>query len=180
LIACTRSFGKPVSDLQPLIEAVSSFAARAAEKLRLQRSLASEVLVFAHTSPHRTGPRFSKSIVVPLRRPTASTPALVDAACKGIRQIYQPGFQLIKAGVMLLDLVSDDIRQGELDLEGDVDERSEQLMVALDGLNGRFGKGTIQVASAGMGPIARAWGMRQERRTPMYTTRWEDVAVARA
>jgi DNA polymerase V len=179
-IACTRSFGKPVSDLQPLIEAVSSFAARAAEKLRLQRSLASEVLVFAHTSPHRTGPRFSKSIVVPLRRPTASTPALVDAACKGIRQIYQPGFQLIKAGVMLLDLVSDDIRQGELDLEGDVDERSEQLMVALDGLNGRFGKGTIQVASAGMGPIARAWGMRQERRTPMYTTRWEDVAVARA
>jgi DNA polymerase V len=180
-IACTRSFGKPVSELQPLTEAVSAFAARAAEKLRLQHSLASEVLVFAHTSPHRAGPRFSKSIVVPLRRPTASTPALVDAACKGMRQIYQPGFQLIKAGVMLLDLVSDDIRQGELDLEEDADGRSGQLMVALDGLNGRYGKGTVQVASAGLAAATtRAWGMRQERRTPMYTTRWEEVAVARA
>jgi len=81
----------------------------------------------------------------------------------------------------LLDLVSDDIRQGELDLEGDADERSEQLMVALDGLNGRYGKGTIQVASAGMAAATpRGWGMRQERRTPMYTTRWAEVAIARA
>ena len=24
------------------------------------------------------------------------------------------------------------------------------------------------------------WGMKQERRTPQYTTRWEDVPVARA
>jgi len=80
-----------------------------------------------------------------------------------------------------LDLVSDDIRQGELDLEEDADGRSGQLMVALDGLNGRYGKGTVQVASAGLAAATtRAWGMRQERRTPMYTTRWEEVAVARA
>jgi hypothetical protein len=87
---------------------------------------------WASPTPHHSarGLGFWKSIVVPLRRPTASTPALVDAACKGMRQIYQPGFPLIKAGVMLLDLVSD--------------------------------------------------GMRQEHRTPMYTTRWEEVTVAQA
>ena len=49
-IACTRSFVPPVTDLGPLVQAVNEFAARAAEKLRQQASVASEVLVFAHTS----------------------------------------------------------------------------------------------------------------------------------
>lgn len=52
-IACTRSFGKPVTDLAPLIEAVSEFTGRAAEKLRSQGSLASQLLVL-HTR-HLTG-----------------------------------------------------------------------------------------------------------------------------
>jgi len=50
----------------------------------------------------------------------------------------------------------------------------------MDALNGRFGKGTLHVASTGQEGETRAWGMRQERRTPQYTTRWEDVPVARA
>lgn len=66
-IACTRSFGQPVGDLAPLIEAVSEFDARAAEKLRKQHSLARELLVFMHTSPYRPGPQCSRSVVLPLR-----------------------------------------------------------------------------------------------------------------
>lgn len=179
-IACTRSFGKPVTALPHLIEAVSEFAARAAEKLRHQHSQASEVLVFAHTSPHRPGPRFSKSIVVPLRRPSADTTELVQAAAAGIRQIYKPGFQLIKAGVMLLDLMPDTLQQGELDLNETTLKDTSRLMAALDGLNGRFGKGTVHVASSGLDDRRRVWGMRQERRTPQYTTNWDEVPVARA
>mgnify|MGYP006163264073 CR=1 FL=1 len=45
-IACTRSFGRPVTDLEPLIEAVSEFASQAAEKLRKQDSLARALQVF--------------------------------------------------------------------------------------------------------------------------------------
>lgn len=179
-IACTRSFGRPVRDLGPLIEAVSEFAGRAGEKLRKQHSVASEVQVFAHTSPFREGPKFSKSIVVPLRRPTADTSALVSAAVIGIRAIYQPGFDLIKAGVMLLDLVPDNIHQGELDLEGDDTKDRTRLMSAMDCLNGRFGKGTVHVASTGLDDHRREWGMKQERRTPQYTTKWAEVPIARA
>ncbi|MNY64144.1 DNA polymerase V subunit UmuC [compost metagenome] len=54
-IACTRSFGQAITELPPLVEAVSEFASRAAEKLRKQGSLASQLLVFAHTSPFRPG-----------------------------------------------------------------------------------------------------------------------------
>lgn len=179
-IACTRSFGRPVTAIAPLVEAVSEFASRAAEKLRRQNSLASEVLVFAHTSPFRPGPRFSRSIVVPLRRPTAQTAHLVQAAVAGMRQIYQPGYQLAKAGVMLLDLIPGSVLQGELDLEDEQGSDRSRLMTALDALNSRYGRGTVHMASTGMDDKTRAWGMKQERRTPQYTTRWEDVPVARA
>ena len=185
-IACTRSFGHPVTELAPLLEAVSEFAGRAAEKLRRQGSLASQVLVFAHTSPHRPGPRFSRSRVIPLRRPTADTALLMHAVLVGMRQMYEPGFQLIKAGVMLLDLMADNIGQGELDLESASAYQAREalgrarLMATMDTLNRQLGKGTLRMASSGVDDHHRLWGMRQERRTPRYTTRWDEVAVARA
>lgn len=183
-IACTRSFGKPVTDLAPLLQAISEFASRAAEKLRSQGSVASQVHVFAHTSPFRAGPRYNRSIVVPLRRPTADTGELVTAATQGMRRIYEEGYDLIKAGVMLLDLVPCSVLQHELDLQDDGANGSApdrtRLMSALDTLNGRYGKGTVHIASTGASEPVRGWTMRQERRTPQYTTRWEDVPVARA
>lgn len=179
-IACTRSFGKPITDLAPLMQAVSEFASRAAEKLRKQGSVATEVQVFAHTSPFRDGPQFNRSVIVPLRRPTADTGDLVLAANHGIRRIYAAGYDLIKAGVMLLDLVPGSVLQHELDLEDDDCADRSKLMTALDAINGRYGKGTVHVASTGATEKVREWGMRQERRTPQYTTRWEDVPVARA
>lgn len=50
----------------------------------------------------------------------------------------------------------------------------------MDEVNGRYGKGTLQAAATGETRGARVWGMRQERRTPQYTTRLADVPVARA
>lgn len=69
-IACTRSFGRSVTALHPLLEAVSEYATRAAEKLREQDGRTSQLQVFVHTSPHRPGPRLYRSTIVPMR-PTA-------------------------------------------------------------------------------------------------------------
>ncbi|MDM7942581.1 MAG: DUF4113 domain-containing protein [Hydrogenophaga sp.] len=55
-----------------------------------------------------------------------------------------------------------------------------RLMDALDGLNRRYGRGTILLASTGLQGERRQWSMKQERRTPQYTTRWEDMPVVRA
>ncbi len=179
-IACTRSFGRAVTELEPLMEAVSEFASRAAEKLRKQDSLAGALQVFMHTSPHRAGPQLSRSVTVPLRRPTADSRVLAKAAADGMRIMYVPGFQLIKAGVFLMDLQPASVQQGELELEPENGRDRTRLMAAMDALNGRFGKGTLHVGSTGQSGTTRTWGMRQERRTPQYTTRWEDVPVARA
>lgn len=182
-IACTRSFGKAVTDLIPLVEAVSEFASRAAEKLRQQHSHAGQVLVFVRTSPFRPGARYSQSVVVPLRRPTADTALLVQAATLGMQKIYRPGYAMAKAGVMLLELQPDSRNQGELGLddpEAATVPCDGKLMSALDNLNLRYGKGTLKVASAGLAGDKREWAMKQERRTPRYTTSWTDLPVARA
>ena len=179
-IACTRSFGQPVTEVKPLIEAVSEFTSRAAAKLRRQSGLAGQILVFAHTSPFRQGPHFSKSIVIPLRRPTADTRHLVQAAVMGVTQIYKPGFKLSKAGVMLLDLMPDNVSQGEFDFGAPETRDRGRLMAAMDAINDRFGRGAIHVGSAvGVG-AHRDWSMRQERLTPQYTTKFSDMPVARA
>lgn len=183
-IACTRSFGHPVLELSGLTEAVTEFSSRAAEKVRKQHSLAGDVMVFVRTSPFRKDPQYSRSIVVPLLRPSADTGAIVQAAVAGLQAIYRPGFKYAKAGVMLLDLGPDSVVQGELDFaDGEsLQEVAEKtrLMTALDTINQRFGKGTMKMASAGLDGDRRVWSMKQERRTPAYTTHWEDMPVARA
>lgn len=179
-IACTRSFGHPITELSQLIEAISEFVSRAAEKLRRQSGLAGQILVFAHTSLFRPGPKFSESIVVPLRRPMADSRLLVQAAVAGVRQIYQPGYQLAKAGVMLMDLMPDTISQGEFDFEAPKDRDRRKLMAAVDAINDRFGRGSIHVGSAVGTGAGRSWSMRQERLTPQYTTKISDLPIAKA
>ena len=182
-IAYTRSFGRPVSALPDLVEAVSAFACAAAVKLRAQAGLAAQVLVFVQTSPFRPGPQYSRSITVPLRRPSADSAALSTAATAGLRAIWQPGYAFIKAGVMLLDLQPDTRVQGELDLQDEQDDAPPDrtsLMGVLDQLNARYGRGSVQLASAGGSCEPQVWAMKQERKTPQYTTCWQDLPVARA
>lgn len=179
-IACTRSFGHPVTELRDLVEAVSEFASRAAEKLRKQESYACQVLTFIHTSPFRRDERqYSRAARVPLRRPTADTAEIVTAAVAGLERIYKPGYNLAKAGVHLLDLQADAVDQGELQLDEHTPARA-RLMATVDRLNNRYGRGTVKVASVGTAGEHRQWVMRQELRTPSYLTRWADVPVARA
>jgi DNA polymerase V len=85
---------------------------------------------------------------------------------------------------MLLDLQPDSVIQVELDL-GDDDSLEEiadkaRLMSAFDAINKRYGRGTMKMASAGLDGDRRVWSMRQERRTPAYTTNWADIPMVRA
>ena len=178
-IAVTRSFGRPVSELEPLLEAVSEFASRAAEKLRKQGSFAGQLYVFAHSSPFRPPPQFSRGVVVPLLRPTADTSILVQAARAGVHRFYERGYQLQKAGVILLDLASSSVHQAELDLGDSGQDDQSHLMTTIDRINSRYGRGTVFVGGTGMG-AEREWAAKQMRLTPQYTTRLKDIPVARA
>ena len=81
---------------------------------------------------------------------------------------------------MLLDLLPDNVQQRELDLEDEDAKDRGKLMSALDALNQRYGRGTVLMASAGVAGDIRLWSMKQERRTPGYTTCWEEMPMVRA
>nr|WP_066702957.1 Y-family DNA polymerase [Curvibacter delicatus] len=181
-IAVTRSFGQPVTALPELEEAVTVFASRAAEKLRRQHGAAAQVMTYIRTSPFRQASQYSRASVMPLPRPSGETGAIVRAALAGLRATYRPGFSYAKAGVLLLDLQAGAVQQGELGFEACTPEQRHgaRLSDVLDRLNQRYGQDTVFVASAGLGGTQRVWSMKQEHRSPRYTTCWDELPVAHA
>ncbi|CAG1012663.1 Protein UmuC [Burkholderiaceae bacterium] len=186
-IMCSRSFGEPVTDLRSLVEVASRFASRVAEKLRQQQSVAAAVHVFIRTSPFRKNDRqHSPSLTMPLGRPTADTRLLISAASRAMEHLYRPGFNYVKAGVMLVDLQPEGHEQGELDLfagtlrtdQSAVRPDRPRLMGALDALNRRFGRGAVTVASAAHEGSSSGYTAKQERRSPRYTTRLDEIPIA--
>ena len=55
-------------------------------------------------------------------------------------------------------------------------QRDKRLMSAIDALNTRFGRGTISFAAEG---LQQPWQMKAARRSPRFTTRWDELAIAR-
>ncbi len=173
-IVCSRSFGLPVLHLAELSEAVSSYATRAAEKLRRQSSVAGALHVYIATSPFREkDPQYSRGITIPLPQAADDTSRLVRAALWGLKQIYRPGYRYAKAGVMLMELGPAGCQQQALFGDEGAEKRSARLMQALDSINRKMGKDTLFLASSG---IVKGWGMKQGNRSPCYTTDWGELA----
>ena len=187
-IMCSRSFGAPVTELAGLVEVVSQFATRVAEKARRQEAVAGAVHVFISTSPFRKSDRqHGPNLTVPLVRPTADTRVVIATAVRALEGMYRAGFNYAKAGVMLVELKPQGQQQGELDLFGTGVETSgaqgmdpSRLMDTIDVLNRRFGRGAVTVASAAHQVRNGEHSAKQERRSPRYTTRIEDIAIAKA
>ena len=167
-------------DQTGLTQALSLFTSRAAEKLRAQGSMTTAIHVFARTSPFRQTAQYSGSAVVPLGFPADDTRALIAAARRGLQKLYRDGYDYAKAGVCLLDVQAKQQAQAQLqiDLLGEEptsgEPRGSRAMLALDSLNTRYGRETVKLASS-VHQAKAAWQMRQERMSPSYTTRWEDL-----
>jgi len=170
-IMASRSFGEYVYALDDLVEAVSTYIARAAEKLRRQHSLANAVQVYIRTNPFsEKQPQYQRGITVPLTQATSDTMRLTRAALWGLKRIYRPGFAYQKAGVMLMDLHGEDQAQGVLFAV--TSPARPALMQVIDHANARWGRGTLRLAAEG---VRKPWQMKRERVSPAYTTRWDEL-----
>ena len=177
IITCSRSFGKPVTKVEDLREALCVYVSRAAEKLRRQGSVCGKLEVFIQTSPHRTEqPYYGPSGKVTLPVASAFTPTLVKHAIAVLERLYRPGHAYIKAGCTLSGLVPQGTAQLSL-FEPEAADTPEQqaLMATVDALNRGMGKDALFLAGAGV-PGERAWTMRRERKSPAYVKpRLEEV-----
>lgn len=171
-IIASRSFGEPVTVRDEVGAAVSTFVARAAERLRGQESLCGAIRVSVETSRFRE-PCYANGVTVPLPEPTDDTRVLAGAALSGLRRIFRQGFLYKKAGVVLMDLSpAADRQQGLFDAVAADREKSARVMAALDAVNAAYGRDTLFVGSAGTNP---RWLTRAGRRTPRYTTDWDEL-----
>jgi len=173
-IVASRSFGNPVQDMASLKAAVALFVENACGKLRAQQSHASMLQVFLRTNRFRTDlPQYHPSMAAPLVTPTDSSLVINRWASVLIDQIWRPEYAYKKAGVMLSEITPNTQRQNDLFAEPEQAEDSK-LMAVLDRVNQRFGRGVVRISSQDAG---EDWGMRQERKSPAYTTCWNDVPV---
>ena len=169
-IAVSRMFGRPITTRRDLEEAITSYATRAAEKLRRENLQANTMLVFFYTSPFKPG-FTGASCAFTFPRATNYTPDLIRYAAAAARQEFRQGNAYIKAGIILGELTDPAHRQLTLFENGDGEERLA-IMQALDTVNKRWGTNTLFYAGAG---IEKRWRMRRERKSPSYTTRLSDL-----
>lgn len=172
-IATTRSFEKSYNTFELLKERVITYAVACSEKLRAQHSVCNEIVVFIHTNPFRKDQQqYTRTYTMKLPFGTNSSIELAKFAVQALKVIYKDGYAYKKAGVIVQDLVAEDNVQ--VKLFENSDQRHTALMSAVDLLNKKFGQQKIKLA---VQDYKRIWKMRQEKLSPQYTTKLEDIIV---
>ena len=173
----SRSFGAPVEAKAELRQALAKHAQRAAEKLREEDLVARGISAFITTKTHGPPPHYADEAQATLDEHTAAASPFVRSSRRLLDILYRAGPAYRKAGVMLYAIRPRRPHQGSL--FGRPVQDDEALMQAVDRINGTMGRGTIGVAAAGL-PGDRDWTMTRDHTSPRYTTRWDELPVARA
>ncbi|WP_208426077.1 Y-family DNA polymerase [Salinibacter sp.] len=173
----SRSFGAPVEAKAELRQALAKHAQRAAEKLREEDLVARGISAFITTKTHGPPPHYADEAQATLDEHTAAASPFVRSSRRLLDVLYRAGPAYRKAGVMLYAIRPRRPHQGSL--FGRPLQDDEALMQAVDRINGTMGRGTIGVAAAGL-PGDRDWTMTRDHTSPRYTTRWDELPVARA
>ena len=175
-IATTRAFGKKLSDIEQIKESVSSHATTCAAKLRRQKSAARFVTIFIHTDPFSQTQKYvSRSITVTLPVASNSDSVLTKAAIMGLKKIFIPNLLYKKAGVIVSEICPENAIQQNL-FECYDSNKLNSISKVTDFLNTRYGKSTVKLAVQGN---SRDWKLKQEKVSPAYTTRWDEIIEVR-
>lgn len=178
MIATTRMFGSPVGNISDIKEAIATYTSRAAEKLRRQKGAAKMISIFvvAKEQNHMidfkdryTSGTLTTSVMLPVA--TSFTNELIKPAVEMVDKLYTKGVLYKKAGVMLSGIVPDESIQGNLFLS-ETKNCERKLMDMIDNVNFSQRDDVLKFASSG---TTRDWKMRQELRSPRYTTRWNEL-----
>lgn len=171
-IMSSRSFGRPVTTLKELQEAVATYTSRAAEKLREDKCLAGCISVMVLTDRFKPDEYYGNRFSMPLPRPTAYTPQLSAYALMALDKIYLPRRKYKKAAIMLTGIVPETEHQLNLFQDTGMIERQKKVMRAFDSINRRYGRHIVRYAAEG---TTQLWGNKSEQRSPSFTTDWSKL-----
>jgi DNA polymerase V len=180
---CTApSFGRGVSDLDTISQALTTHLSRAAEKLRRQGSAANAVTVFLHTNRHKItahngqpAKQYHGSRTAELPHASSSTAELVNYAHALLKAVFKFGYEYQKVGVMLSGLVPDTHLQQHLFVD-EPDGRMSKLSGVMDALNKCYGRDRIRLAGAG---YDSSWHHKRQWMSHRRTTDWKEILTVR-
>ncbi len=176
-IACTRSFSQYITHLPDMQEAVATYVARAAEKLRAQQSAAKIISVFVRTNQFSVkAPQYHRAASITLPTASTDTGELTRYALQALRQIFRTGYTYKKAGVILSGIMPENQVQTDL-FDTQNRAKSQALMQALDKLNTKMGKNKWAESAVGYAAAgtSKDWKMSVTRQSPRFTTHWGEL-----
>jgi DNA polymerase V len=170
-ISTSRSFRKNISSLSVLENAVSSHAARAAEKLRTQKGYITSLGVYVSTNRFRDDlPQYRQFITVNFPLAINDTAGIIQAAIQGLHAIFIPELEYKKCGVILNNIIRDN--QVQESLFHSRRNKEELLSSSIDTINKAYGLNTIKYAIQGS---PESWSIKREKLSQSYTTNWNDL-----
>lgn len=185
-ICTSRSFNGMITDLDGLRTHVSNYAARCAEKLRQQGTVASIVGVFLNTNAFREDlPQYWNFQEMRLVTPSSSTITIVKAANEVLQKLYRQGYHYKKAGVIVMGIgPNSPIQQDLFDINAEQFEKMKRLDAVIDRINKVNGTETIVLGSQqytqkdGKGKAnVFANAIKHDFKSKNPTTRWSDIIV---
>ena len=183
-ICTSRSFNGMITDLDGLRTHVSNYAARCAEKLRQQGTVASIVGVFLNTNAFREDlPQYWNFQEMRLITPSSSTITIVKAANEVLQNLYRQGYHYKKAGVIVMGIgPNSPIQQDLFDTNAEQFEKMKRLDAVIDRINKVNGTETIVLGSQqytqkdGKGKAnVFANAIKHDFKSKNPTTRWSDI-----
>ncbi len=171
-ICTSRSFGTVSNQKDFMIEALTNHAAACAQKLRREKSCAGKINVFIKTNQFRNqDQQHEASITLQCEVPTSDTMEIIKYTLKGLDLIFQPGHNYQKCGVIVSDLVPEDMIQGSL--VDTVDRaRNKKLMATLDHVNAALGNESVRFAVQG---FEKRYRLKAEYLSQRFTTNMNEV-----
>jgi DNA polymerase V len=180
-VMVSRSFQKPVYEIENLIMALSEYTQEAVKRMRAEGLSCKYVSVYIMTNAYAEGEQYFNQQTAELPYLSAYLPEIQATANELLKRIFRPDHKYRKVMIGLTGLGFDSIPQ--LDLFNTVYNRGkelEPLMQAFDSINERYGRGTIRL---GCGLKKQqdfdfsAWEMKREYLSPRYTTNIRDIPV---
>ena len=183
-ICTSRSFNGMISDLETIKIHVANYAARCAEKLRQQNTVASLVGVFLNTNYFREDlPQYWQFKELNLPTPSNSTTTIVKAAHGVLNDIFKEGYQYKKAGVVVMGIApTSPIQLNLFDINAERFEKLKSLDKVIDRINKVNGTETVILAAQqyrqkneqGKADVF-ANAIKHDFRSKNPTTRWSDI-----
>ena len=179
-ITTSRTFANPITTLPLMEQQLANFCDTCARKLRMQKSLCAQLIVFAHTSRFRTDIEQCQIVqTVNLSIPTSDTRELLSYMLNAFRPYFREGVQFKKAGVIFSRIVPEG--SGIADLFDERDRtRDAALQRTIDKIRDKSGRNAILLAT--QLPTSKeqaAQVYKSEHQSPRYTTELSQVLTIR-